>query len=564
MYTLSIQQSDYTQWEWLGPCVLESGVNLPDPQVAHLLHGDVVDAAGQLLSGSPLRDNDRIHGVLQLNGTTYGRYDKDRMLYKFIPADTYFPYCLVPYNLTKHQTQAFGKVKTNLYVTVQLKAWDDKHPVALLTQTIGSVDAPMHYISYELSRFGLSTSQKPFMQALKTIPAMSPTSIMGAHKEWIEDRRAVKVFSIDPPQCQDIDDALSLELVNEGVYAISVYIANVPLILDWYNLWQYIGSRAATIYLPDSRIHMLPEVLSENQCSLLKDQDRLALALDLIYDENTDHVIRMTFVPTLINVKHNYAYGDESKYLRKSQTYMKLLELCQRINQTTTYVDKSIEDAHTLVEFAMIMYNAEVAKSLLGYPAQPGIFRSASYAKPELLEAPEVPASLKFRLAEASATYCLGHDIKSHDILHLEAYVHATSPIRRLVDIVNLTLLQYPIGLLSKESYLFAMATMERLATINAQNKAVKKVQREASLLALFNQQRTITPLKGYILGKGPKTAHERHRKYKVFIPSLNSVFSAYSDEEYEPSMVNERAFQLVYFEHEFKLTKKVRVQILG
>ena len=90
---------------------------------------------------SPIRLCQYIPGVIVLkNNKTYGRVSvKGKLLYKCIPDDNRLPHFLIPYEM-KHI--GFSKVFINIYITFQFKEWnvDDKYPIGIITQNIGSVD----------------------------------------------------------------------------------------------------------------------------------------------------------------------------------------------------------------------------------------------------------------------------------------------------------------------------------------------------------------------------------------------------------------------------------------
>ena len=104
----------------------------------------------------------------------------------------------------------------------------------------------------------------------------------------LEDRRGLKIITIDPPNSSDFDDGFGIVEYNEtGIqigWRISIYIANVFLWLEALDLWKTFSHRVSTIYLPDRKRPMLPTVLSDTLCSLQENQDRFALAMDVYVD----------------------------------------------------------------------------------------------------------------------------------------------------------------------------------------------------------------------------------------------------------------------------------------
>lgn len=100
--------------------------------------------------------------------------------------------------------------------------------------------------------------------------------------EWRdrEDLRDLVVCSIDPPGCQDIDDALHARKLPNGNIEAGVHIADVGhFVLSDNAMDSEAAGRGTTVYLVDKRIDMLPELLGTNLCSLRPFVERLAFSV---------------------------------------------------------------------------------------------------------------------------------------------------------------------------------------------------------------------------------------------------------------------------------------------
>jgi exoribonuclease R len=328
---LSVYDRNYSKWEFKPTNELEPVLAITayiHPLISKLFHGDILSTSGSLLH-SPYQRKDNIPGVLILEGKTYGRANiKDKLLYKCIPHDPALPCFLIPY---EEKVATFNKKKINKYITFKFKDWRDKHPLGQLTQTIGDVNEPEHYYQYQVASKYLQQSISTLTKETMANLNMQPREKMAEHiamKQQMADRRSEPIFSIDPAACKDIDDAIGLRVIDKEHSIVSIYIANVPLILDYLNLWQACSERVSTIYLPTSKLPMLPPILSDDVCSLLQGKDRCAFCLDL-YIEHKDNenttVTKVVFSPVLINVKKNYVY--EEDLLLKNKTYNQLFQL---------------------------------------------------------------------------------------------------------------------------------------------------------------------------------------------------------------------------------------------
>ena len=105
--------------------------------------------------------------------------------------------------------------------------------------------------------------------------------------ETRKDLRDARVFSIDPETAKDIDDAFSVQLNEDGTYDVGVHIADVSFFVKPNTaLDRDARKRATSVYLVQRAVPMLPPMLSEQLCSLLPGQDRLAFSI--IFTIDTD------------------------------------------------------------------------------------------------------------------------------------------------------------------------------------------------------------------------------------------------------------------------------------
>uniref|UniRef100_A0A2P2KWZ0 Uncharacterized protein MANES_01G156500 n=1 Tax=Rhizophora mucronata TaxID=61149 RepID=A0A2P2KWZ0_RHIMU len=115
------------------------------------------------------------------------------------------------------------------------------------------------------------------------------------------DLRHLRVFSVDPPGCKDIDDALHCTKLPNGNFEVGVHIADVTnFVHPDTPLDAEATQRGTSVYLVERRIDMLPKSLTEDICSLRADVERLAFSViwemspeaDIISTRYTKSVIR--------------------------------------------------------------------------------------------------------------------------------------------------------------------------------------------------------------------------------------------------------------------------------
>ena len=123
------------------------------------------------------------------------------------------------------------------------------------------------------------------------------------------DLRGVLVFTVDPEDARDHDDALSVRSLGPGRHEVGIHIADVSYYVHPDSaLDREAEARGTSCYLPGGAIPMLPEALSSDLCSLRPDRDRLAVSVMVELDrEGTIHGCR--FAETVIRSRHRLDYG---------------------------------------------------------------------------------------------------------------------------------------------------------------------------------------------------------------------------------------------------------------
>jgi ribonuclease R len=127
------------------------------------------------------------------------------------------------------------------------------------------------------------------------------------------DFRGVSTFTIDPADAKDFDDAISFKKLENGHYEVGIHIADVShYVRPGMHLDEEGIARQTSVYLVDRCIPMLPEVLSNDLCSLVQGQDRLVMSAVLeLDDEGTIH--GEWFGKAVIHSNRRYTYEDAQK-----------------------------------------------------------------------------------------------------------------------------------------------------------------------------------------------------------------------------------------------------------
>jgi len=115
-----------------------------------------------------------------------------------------------------------------------------------------------------------------------------------------KDLRAQRLFSIDPDGARDIDDTLSITTNQDGTFDVGVHIADVSYFVKPNTaLDRDARKRATSVYLVQRAVPMLPPTLSEQLCSLVPGEERLAFSVVFTLTEDA-RIINKWFGRTII------------------------------------------------------------------------------------------------------------------------------------------------------------------------------------------------------------------------------------------------------------------------
>lgn len=513
---------------------------------------------------SSIRNQKQLSGILQLSiKVTYGRKGK-KILYKCIPDDKRLPFFIIPY---KQMSKAHN---TDKYIIFKFDEWleGSKYPKGTIVETIGDVTKLENYYEYQLYCNSLYTSIKNFN--VETIKKLHNTTVDDIIKtidqtyDKVEDRTEHNIFTIDPEVSKDFDDAISLTKMTKSICIVSVYITNVTLWLDVLNLWNSFSRRVSTIYLPDRKRPMLPTILSDNVCSLKEQEIRYALCLDLHIGENYE-IVKYEYKNTKIKVSKNYRYEEPDLLMNKD--YQKIVHIIKQLNSIKNqHYCENISDSHDVVSYLMILMNYYSSKHFIHY--KNGIYRSLklkenTYKVPENLSK-DIKRFIKIWSSNGSKYILFDEEDKRHDMFKFDEYVHITSPIRRLVDLLNIIILQSNLGLihLSKEisSFIDKWINRDSIDYINNTMRSIRKVQNNCALMHKCLSDETIFDklCDGCIVDKMER--NDKSFQYIVYIKDIGYVGKLICFDDYNLYDVNK--YKLVYFEDKETLKKKIRIAI--
>ena len=285
----------------------------------------------------------------------------------------------------------------NKKVVVKVDGWDSKYknPIGKVIQVIGQIDDHNTEINSILYDYGFSPKFPDRVEkaANKITEEISKEEVIKRL-----DIRKTTTFTIDPKDAKDFDDALSVKKLKNGNWEIGVHIADVSHYVEKGGVIDKEAvERATSVYLVDRVIPMLPEVLSNNICSLKPNVDRLAYSILFEMDELAN-MLNYTIKKTVIHSNVRFTYQSAQDVIDNKEgklvTELLLLDKLSKIlrekrqqngsinfeskevkfildksnNPIDVYFKESLSTNHLIEEF-MLLANKTVAKHI-GFPTK--------------------------------------------------------------------------------------------------------------------------------------------------------------------------------------------------
>ena len=216
----------------------------------------------------------------------------------------------------------FNDAREDDMVVVEITKWevDDKKPEGKVIEVLGNKDSRGIEIESIIREHGL-----PLEFEQKVLDNANHVAVPIPEEEYERryDLRDRNIYTMDGADAKDLDDAICVELMNNGNYRLSVHIADVThYVKEKSNLDKEALKRATSVYLVDKVIPMLPKQLSNGVCSLNPDEDKLTLSVFMEINNKGD-VIYSTIEETIIRSKARMVYTDVSDILENDDKELK-------------------------------------------------------------------------------------------------------------------------------------------------------------------------------------------------------------------------------------------------
>lgn len=233
-------------------------------------------------------------------------FDYDKIEQKFIPYN--WP-TAININIPKKQIENLLN-GTRVQVKISLEKKNNAYNGKIIN-IIGNNNDPEIDVKTIVSQEGVIINfSNDAINEANTLPQfVSETEILNRCKNGGIDLRDKHIFTIDGENTKDIDDAVSIELLENGNYLLGVHIADVSHYIKENSILDLEArERSTSIYPYNYVIPMLPPCLSNGICSLNPNEDRLAFSCLMEIDSN-GKIIQFDFVDSIINSKKKMDYS---------------------------------------------------------------------------------------------------------------------------------------------------------------------------------------------------------------------------------------------------------------
>ncbi len=322
----------------------------------------------------------------------------------------------------------------------------------------------------DLLRYGVETgfSQEQQAEASRLAGVVEPVS------DGREDLRDLFALTIDGPLTLDFDDAVSLEISSSNEILLGIHIADVAATLQpGSTLDREASKRGSSLYLPRRQIPMIPQDLSHDTLSLIEGQDRPAVSLLARFRED-GVLLDYRFVTSIIRVRRKLSYKEADTILagaeqtpddlnpdaqRLSRILTVVYRICRNLQQErirhdalrislpelqvvfhndgSFHLEQENQDtpSRMIIAELMILYNSLAARFCRDHQI-PALYRTQQEPTERLSEGEEGYLYYVFKQRRKLSPVHITTEAGPHSGLGLDAYIHATSPIRRYLDLV--------------------------------------------------------------------------------------------------------------------------------
>lgn len=452
--------------------------------------GDLIAVNNNKVINVKKRNKQKIVGFINLN-SAYKMKINNKIYQIFTPLNRKFP--------TYYVSFSSKKFTGTIYVIIDFKCWEanSKYPHGNLIDIIGKVG------TFENDITSLMYNHNVFQKKMNI-----DKNKIKSDQETIHELKDCdyKIFTIDPKGSKDLDDGFHFQKLEDG-FEIGIHIACPIIFLKEYLL--DILKRCTTIY-SYKNINLIPDIYSENICSLLEKKHRKALSIILKFNNDFECISRI-IKECNVYVMKNYDYDSfDEKHFHgdRFKDWVKLSE---------TYFNTKL-DSHTIVEKWMVCANKIIADHLIENNYENIILRVFEEKESSFKSDDNILNKIINQYKQEAATYQIYNSNEKLKFRHSgfdnSYYTHFTSPIRRAIDFYNQCLILNKTVIPQNELYTL-------LDNYTIYEKNLKKFYRNQELLKFINENNTnILEEEAYII-------QIKSNKMKLYLPNHKLEISA-------------------------------------
>jgi ribonuclease R len=274
-------------------------------------------------------------------------------------------------------------------ILVKMTKWDKKSPkpegeIIMVLGQAGEHNTEMKAILYEK---GFEIDFPDQVEAEAKILGINEKKIS---KEEISERRDFRdtiTFTIDPKDAKDFDDAISIKQLDKDKYEVGVHIADVShYVREKTALDEEALKRSFSVYLVDRTIPMLPEVLSNDICSLNENEEKLTFSA--VFEMNSQgKILSRWFGKTIIRSAKRFTYEKAQEVLdqknNNSSNSSETFSLLNGVpNRSEKVSDEFFTELNTLNEIAKKLRKEKVANGAIDFEQDEVTFELDEAGKP--------------------------------------------------------------------------------------------------------------------------------------------------------------------------------------
>lgn len=364
-------------------------VSIPNQYLNGAFYGDIVKV--ELIEKNPYGEwIGKVIDIVRRNKKLYvGELIKDNNTYMVIPSDIkiHVDFIIKNNNLTDKE----GKI-ANIgdKVAVNISEWrDGEHfPLSEIIKVLGkSGDNNSEMLGYAIEK---GFDSEHYIEAKREADRIRSEGIQDKDYKDRRDMRDIITFTIDPADAKDFDDAISYRDIGNDRYEVGIHIADVSYyVRPDMSLDKEAIERETSVYLVDRCINMLPEILSNDLCSLVEGKDRLTMSAIFEIDLQ-GNIYKEWYGRCVINSDKRFRYEEAQEIMDNGGLFEKELrtlnklakslfadrvkrgaliieteEVKFKLDQNGHPIDvyiKHRQDVHKMIEELMLLANRKVSE----------------------------------------------------------------------------------------------------------------------------------------------------------------------------------------------------------